>query len=198
MIDPLGGEEPEVAAAADRFVVLTGASGGGKSTLLAELARRGFQTVPEPGRRIVEQERASGGSALPWIDLAAFARRAIGMAITDRRAAAETFDRTKPGWIFFDRGLVDAAAALQHATGERALDEFGRRHRYHRHVFLAPPWPEIYGTDADRRHGLDAALAEYERLAACYPALGYEIVLLPKVSVAERADFILERLGRPD
>ncbi|MQT13242.1 AAA family ATPase [Segnochrobactrum spirostomi] len=193
MTDPLGDEGSEVAAAADRFVVLTGASGGGKSTLLAELARRGFPTVAEPGRRIVERERAAGGSALPWIDLAAFARRAIGMAIEDRRAAAG-----KPGWIFFDRGLVDAAAALQHATGEPALGALYRRHRYHRRVFVAPPWPEIYGTDADRRHGFDAAVAESERLAACYPALGYETVPLPKSSVAARADFILKRLGQPD
>jgi predicted ATPase len=37
----------------DRFVVISGCSGGGKSTLLAELARRGYRTVEEPGRRIV-------------------------------------------------------------------------------------------------------------------------------------------------
>ena len=37
----------------DRFIILSGCSGGGKSTLLAELARRGFATVEEPGRRIV-------------------------------------------------------------------------------------------------------------------------------------------------
>ena len=61
----------------DRFVVLSGCSGGGKSTLLAELRRRGHATVDEPGRRIVKDESADGGTALPWIDLAAFARRAI-------------------------------------------------------------------------------------------------------------------------
>jgi len=32
----------------DRFVVLSGCSGGGKSTLLAELARRGHSVVEEP------------------------------------------------------------------------------------------------------------------------------------------------------
>jgi predicted ATPase len=70
----------------------------------------------------------------------------------------------------------------------------GRSHRYHRRVFLTPPWPEIYATDAERRHGFDAALAEYSRLLAAYPALGYEVIVLPKVSITERADFVLEAL----
>src|SRR6516165_9149624 len=51
----------------DRFVVISGCSSGGKSTLLAELGRRGHATVEEPGRRIVRQELAGDGSALPWV-----------------------------------------------------------------------------------------------------------------------------------
>ena len=42
----------------DRFVIISGCSGGGKSTLLAELARRGYRVVEEPGRRIVAEELA--------------------------------------------------------------------------------------------------------------------------------------------
>lgn len=52
----------------ERFVVLSGCSGGGKSSLLAALARRGHAVVEEPGRRIVAEETRSGGSALPWTD----------------------------------------------------------------------------------------------------------------------------------
>jgi predicted ATPase len=99
------------------------------------------------------------------------------------------------GWVFFDRGLVDAAAALQHLTGELVLAALGQAHRYHRRVFLAPPWPEIYVTDRERRHGLDAAIAEYSRLLEVYPLLGYEVSVLPKVGVAERADFVVDALA---
>lgn len=59
---------------------------------------------------------------------------------------------------------------------------------------MAPPWPEIYLSDAERPHGFEAAVAEYERLLAAYAALEHELVILPKVSVAERADFVLERV----
>jgi predicted ATPase len=62
-------------------------------------------------------------------------------------------------------------------------------------MFMAPPWPEIHVTDADRRHGFDAAVAEYDRLLQVYPALGYQVLFLPKASVAARADFVLAALG---
>ncbi len=174
----------------DRFVILSGCSGGGKSTLLAELARRGFATVEEPGRRIVREELAGNGAALPWVDVRAFLHRAIDMALADRAAA-----ETHPGWVFFDRGLVDAASGLDAIDGDDSLTRLGEAHRYHRTVFLTPPWPEIYLTDPERRHGLADAIPEYDRLLHDYPRLGYDVVVLPKADVASRADFVLSRLG---
>jgi predicted ATPase len=173
-----------------RFVVISGCSGGGKSTLLAELGRRRHVTVEEPGRRIVKQELLTDGAALPWVNATAFARRAIALALADRSAVGNV-----AGWVFFDRGLIDAAAALQHLTGEPTLAALGQRHRYHKRVFLAPPWPEIYQPDAERRHDFDAAVAEYMRLLEVYLLLGYEVTVLPKVGVSERADFVMETLA---
>ena len=102
----------------------------------------------------------------------------MAIALADRAAASSL-----EGWVFFDRGLIDAAAALEDMTA-RAL---GQANRYHRRVFLAPPWPEIYEIDPERRHGLDVALAEYSRLLETYPSLGYEGLILSKVEVSERA-----------
>lgn len=173
----------------DRYIVISGCSGGGKSTLLAELERRGFAVVEEPGRRIVSEQLRSGGTDLPWVDMAAFARRSVALALEDRAAAL-----ARPGWVFFDRGLIDAAIACERATGKPIVVTLSVAHRYNRQVFLAPPWPEIYEVDHERRHDLSAAIAEYERLIAAYPNLGYEVTILPKVSVAARADFVINRL----
>jgi predicted ATPase len=97
--------------------------------------------------------------------------------------------------VFFDRGLIDASVALRRMTGEPVLNAIKRSHRYHQRVFLAPPWPEIYVTDNERRHSLDAGVAEYQRLVEAYPALGYEVTILPKIGVAERAEFVLRTLA---
>jgi predicted ATPase len=172
------------------LVVISGCSGGGKSTLLAELSGRGHSTVPEPGRRVVRDELASGGTALPWADTHAFVDRVIGLARLDFAAAS-----ANTGWTFFDRGLIDAASALGHLNGGPLAQDMLAGLRYHRQVFLTPPWAEIYATDSERKHGFAEAEAEYDRLRRDYSALGYEIVLLPKTPVAARADFVERILG---
>lgn len=126
--------------------------------------------------------------------------RRCGIRATGDRdvAPGPSAGRGLEGWTFFDRGLVDAAAALEHLTGEPILAALGQTHRYHMRVFLTPPWPEIYVTDDDRRHDLVDAIAEYERLCHSYDSLGYATVILPKVCDADRADMVLELLGLSD
>ena len=170
------------------FVAISGCSGGGKSTLLVELARCGFAVAEEPGRRIVAREMESGGNALPWTDGAAFAAKALALAWEDWHGA-----RAETGPVFFDRGLVDAAAALAHVTGQWPDGDFATA--YGPLMFLAPPWPEIYVGDPERRHGFAEAEAEYHRLAAAYARLGYQVAILPKTPVVERVAFVLERLA---
>ena len=159
--------------------------------MLAELGRRGYLTVEEPGRRIVKEQLAGDGYALPWVNAAAFARRAMEVALADRQSMGQAAD-----WVFFDRSLVDAASALQHIAGETTGISVCGAHRYYQRVFMTPPWPEIYATDAERRHGLDQALEEYHCLLEAFPALGYQIIVLPKVNVTDRADFILSALNQ--
>lgn len=173
----------------DNFVVISGCSSGGKSTLLAELSRRGFAVIEEPGRRIVRQELETGGSALPWVDPVSFLRRAIEVASADRIVATR-----QAGWVFFDRGIIDAVAGLQHLTRDPGLANLAEDARYHEQVFLAPPWLEIYTTDPERRHHFEEAVREYERLAVAYAAFGYKVTTLPKVGVSARADFLLTLL----
>lgn len=61
-------------------VLITGCSGGGKSTLLEELARRGHRTVREPGRRLIAQ------GITPWDDRVGFLHAAVAMARADLAA----------------------------------------------------------------------------------------------------------------
>lgn len=172
-----------------RFVVISGCSGGGKSTLLDGLRARGCAVVPEAGRRLLREELARGGAALPWADPTAFLHRMVEASLADLAAAAR-----QPDPVFFDRSLIDALSGLQHRTGEPYLFGHDAARLYHRRVFLAPPWPDINVMDAERRHDFAAAEAEYVRLARDYPALGYEVVPLPRLSVGERAEFVLREL----
>lgn len=173
-------------AGRDDLVVLSGCSGGGKSTLLMEMARRGWPAFPEPGRQIVREQLLIGGPALPWTDLAAFAELALSRAMHFYAVAAPG-DRP----TLFDRGIVDAVTALErigHAKPHHA--EAVRRCRYGRRVFLVPPWEELFASDAERGHGFAEAVAEYEALTESYAAKGYEPVVVPRGPVRERACFL--------
>ena len=177
-----------IVAARVRLVMISGCSGGGKSTLLDELARRGHPVFLEPGRQVVKEQLAIGGEALPWVGGGLeFAKLVISRALNQMTLAA-TLGRT----CFFDRGLVDAYSFLkQDGLLWPGVERAVRRFRYARRVFLVPPWPEIFTGDAERRHSLADALPHYERDKRAYAELGYEIVDVPKTDAAARADFVL-------
>ena len=61
-------------------------------------------------------------------------------------------------------------------------------------MFLAPPWPEIYATDTERKQTLDEAVKTYGLMVEAYEDCGYEVVEVPRVSPVERADFVLSGL----
>lgn len=173
----------------NKFVLISGCSGSGKSTLLAELGKRCHAIIEEPGRRIITEQTSPTAAALPWIDMTAFTHRAIEMALLDLSDANQ-----QGGLVFFDRGVVDAAVALEQSSGVPYFKTLGKKRHYFETVFLTPPWPEIYSQDKDRRHNFSAAIEEFERLEMAFRELGYDIILLPKVSPSLRADFVLNTL----
>ncbi|SHF16514.1 Predicted ATPase [Kaistia soli DSM 19436] len=178
----------------ERFVMISGCSGGGKSTLLEALALHGFAVQREPGRQIVREQLFIGGDALPWADAGGFLRLVLSRAMHQLAKAAASGRLT-----LFDRGLVDAYAGFRRAGA--AVPAWAAtavaQLRYADTVFMAPPWPEIFVQDADRRHDFDAAEAEYHDLWAAYESLGYLLVELPRSDVESRVSFVVDRLGAP-
>jgi predicted ATPase len=167
-------------------IILSGCSGGGKSTLLAALAQRGYACVPEPGRRIVDAA-APDDPILPWHNAALFNATCMQMAIVDHRLAT--------GLTFFDRSLLDAACAFARrgvlpADVALAIQTC----RYHPTVYLTPPWPEIYQQDVTRRHGFAEAVAEYDALRDWLPVWGYRTRDIPQLPVDDRVAWLCANL----
>jgi predicted ATPase len=91
----LGGNETEagyqpslVQGKAHKFVVLSGCSGAGKSSLLGELGRRGFPIYEELGRQVVKEQLYIGGDALPWGNVSQFVELTISRSIHHMVTAA--------------------------------------------------------------------------------------------------------------
>lgn len=176
---------------ADKFILLSGCSGGGKSTLLAALREQGFVAFEEPGRQVVKEQMLIDGPGLPWRDQALFAELCVFCAIQQMQAAAES-----AGPVFFDRGIVDAVAFFDYLGRDvpAHLERAARLLRYDSTVFLTPPWPEIFAGDGERRHSYEVAVAQYEASLKTFARLDYRPVELPKASVDRRVDFVLASL----
>src|SRR4051812_12024080 len=84
----------------NNYVIISGCSGGGKSTLLTELAARGYRVVAEPGRQVVKEQTAIGGNGLPWVNLEKFLE-----LILSRYLYQFNFQKEADQIIFFDRGI---------------------------------------------------------------------------------------------
>jgi predicted ATPase len=172
------------------FYVITGGPGTGKTTLLAELARRGHTCVPEDARAVIQEQVASGGSALPWADAPRFAELLMQRSIS----TWNRFASARPAApVYFDRGVGDAftcAEIVGHTLPAELCEQAGAC-LYRNPVFLAPYWPGIYTTDAERRQSIEEAEHTEHAIVKTYTELGYEIASLPLASPAERADFIL-------
>jgi len=169
------------------FHIITGGPGSGKTTLIAALAAEGFNHMPEAGRAIIRDQTAIGGTSLPWADRAAFAELMLGWEL---RSWHEAHNGTGP--VIFDRGVPDVVGYLRlcglpvPAHAARAAELF----RYSARVFIAPPWPDIFVSDAERKQDWAEAQATYEAMVGVYTGLGYELVTLPLAPVGERARFV--------
>jgi len=67
--------------------------------------------------------------------------------------------------------------------------------RYHRRVFVTPPWPQIFALDTERKQSFEQAEATYETMIETYSALGYVRIPLPLHSVEERVRLVLAVIG---
>jgi predicted ATPase len=167
------------------FFVFTGGPGVGKTTLLRELAGRGEAVVEETHRAVIAEQVAAGGRAVPWDDHGAYCELCVRRDLkTFNALAGET------GRVFFDRSILDGFDP--HWTAPAELIAAAQARRYNRHIFVFPPWRDIYETDAERRQDWAEAEATYGRILAGLARFDYDAIVVPKVSVAERAAFVLE------
>jgi predicted ATPase len=168
--------------------VITGASCSGKTTLIDQLADKGFQTVPEVGRQYFESEMAKGRTN----DEIREDPVALQHGIIDMQLRIEGGLQSSDV-IFLDRAFPDVLAfcrVLGLNPNEVLLECFRRRYAS---VFILDRFP--YRQDGVR--AADDPTADFlnEWIARDYRALGYGVVRVPLMSPDERLAFVLERLS---
>ena len=171
-----------------RSIAITGGPGAGKSSLLEELARRGFETSDEVARDIL---KSPGGMELRAKDPLGFADAMLEAQIKAWEEAS-----LSPGPVIFDRGFADIVGFLRIeglAVAER-FDAACRRYCFDGPIFRAAAWREIYRCDDQRIQSWEEAFASDALASKVWREYGYDLIELPQATIAARADFVTNLL----
>ena len=95
-----------------QYFILTGAMGSGKSTLLKALHNLGYQTIGEPAREIIAEQREIDGEGLYDRDPRLFYYRMLSRAISQYK---QNNGSSYP--IIWDRGITDNMVIPPNSSG---------------------------------------------------------------------------------
>lgn len=179
------------------LIVVTGGPGTGKTTLLKEIHAKGFTYIPEVARKIIQEQMGINGDALPWKNKEKYSQLMLQRSV---QAYADAVTMHSQDIIFFDRGIPDTLAycTLAEIPISHQLNFAVQQHRYNSTVFILPPWKEIYQTDNERKQDFEEAIKTFHVLTKTYTRLNYKLIEVPKLRTDERANFILQYIGKKD
>ena len=171
-------------------IVITGAPGTGKTSIIDELKKRGYSCSEEISREIIAEQIASSGKMLPWLNLEAFSQRVFSLR------KAQYINASTNSLHFFDRGLLDVIAYMKMDALpiSKHYKEDCEKYRYNTTVFYTPIWEEIYINDSERKESVESAITIEKSLLETYNLFGYTLIEIPKLTTGERVDFILSKI----
>lgn len=170
------------------WCVITGAPSSGKTSVIEELARRGFPIQNEVARELIEFGMHHGKSLEDVRKNAALLQRKILQVTLAREMGLDT-KKT----VFLDRGLPDSITYFKLA-GLDGLEAKAMSYLFrYRAVFIFDRLPLV--KDGVRTESTTQAENIDKMLEEDYRAMGYDPIRVPVMPVEARADFVMEKIG---
>lgn len=182
-------ENAEICAVKPQKILFIGGPGTGKSSLIEYLKEKGFCCLSEISREVTLEAQKEGIDQLFLTEPIVFS----SLLLKGRIKQFEEAENLPEEKVFIDRGIPDVTAYLdfgKHPSPKTFL-KANRDFRYDK-IFFFPFWEEIYLTDNERYESPGEAKKIEKHLIQTYESLGYELIHVPKISVEERAKFILK------
>ncbi|APG59679.1 AAA family ATPase [Christiangramia salexigens] len=174
-----------------RKIVITGGPGTGKSSIIYNLEEKGQKCLHEISRQVTLEAQKEGIDQLFLEKPLLFSQKLLEGRLNQYHEAKEF----ESDHVFIDRGLPDVLAYMEYFNTDypQLFHETCEEYRYD-HIFILPPWQEIYTSDNERYESFEEALKISSYLYSTYRKYGYEPIEVPKLGIAERTDFILSKI----
>lgn len=173
-----------------RNIIITGAMGSGKSSVLKLLKLEGLVVVEEPARQILAEQRSIRDEGIPEKNPKLFTQLLLSRAIYQYKQMQGAHDT-----VIFDRGIPDNIAYAQlFKLDYLPAHNAARLYPYDSNVFIFPAWEEIYTTDDERIMSFEAAKSFGDDVEKIYKEYGYTLIVVPCITPEERVRFIKRRI----
>lgn len=169
-------------------IVLIGGPGTGKSTIIKALEQDNHRVHHEISREVTLEAQERGIDQLFLTDPMAFSNQLLLGRI-------KQFNSAVKGYNFYDRGIPDVPA-YHVFTGDPIPDDYVAACHEYRYdaAFILPPWKEIYESDNERYESYEQAVKISNVLMEFYSNLNYEPLEVPKGTITDRVNFILDHI----
>nr|WP_294776668.1 ATP-binding protein [uncultured Flavobacterium sp.] len=174
------------------LIVITGGPGTGKTTIIDALIEQGYACFPEISRQVTLEAKKQGIEQLFLEKPLLFSE----LLLEGRRKQHQQASEDVAELVFLDRGIPDILAYM-HYIGDSYpafFDQACREHVYSK-IFVLPPWEEIYESDEARYENFEQAKLIFAHLLETYQKYGYELIEVPRGTVEERIQYILNQLA---
>ena len=172
-----------------KLYVISGGPCSGKTSVIMELKKRGKMVLEEPARFIAENDKRFAGKSIKNINHFEFHN-----AILDFQVKQMNELELKKGVFFLDRGFVDtlAYASFHGLKIPKEKLKYIKSFKYEKIFILSSL--DFYEQDKLRKETKKEQEEIYREIVKFCKELKYNFIIVPFMSIKERADFILKNV----
>jgi len=165
----------------NKKIILSGPPGTGKTTIIHELKKRGYNCIKEINPLHSNKEIRKN-------------KLSISQFLFQKRK--EQYNINNNNIVFYDRSMIDVVAYMNFwkepypALWDKVIQDA----QYFNQIFYTPVWRKIYTPNKYRPEDYEETKKIDFFLKQTFLNFNYNIIEIPKLTVSKRVDFIINKI----